>query len=196
MAKIDIDALNRKVLSEAYAEYDSIVNNLENIKNQKISRIKDSLAENMKNEINIELTRAKNLEQKRLSEIIFSNKRNLINQRVEMEIEIFDELYKKLAEFVSSEEYIKYLYEKLENGKKTFENENVKIYANSKDIEKINKIASELNYTYTIETDNNIKIGGFIIEYINRSLLYNDTLDSEYENQKEWFKKSAQLIIN
>ena len=68
-------------------------------------------------------------------------------------------------------------------------------YISSKDQSLSQELVNSFGKNIEVKIDENIVIGGFILENKKSHLVVDETLDFALKNQKEWFNKNSGLFI-
>ncbi len=130
-----------------------------------------------------------------ISESHIERTKKLIKQRDEYMQSVFAKAKEKLIEFADSQEYLPFVEAKIQKVAHHFQDLETVIYVSKKDLSLKDKIVSAFGSDVRIEVNDEITLGGFIIENKKLSLISDETLDFALENQKEWFNKNSGLIV-
>lgn len=195
MPNFDIAALNKQVIADAWEQHAKITDNLTAMKKQKLTKVEDDLKQSIGREVSEETARTKSQAQKQLGEVVYANKRSLIAKRTEMEREIFAQLRRRLEEFCAGGQYPEYFEKRLARESSAFAGEHLILTVCGRDETEARSAVRKLGLDCEVETDRDIAIGGFRLCCEARGMVYDDTLDSEFERRREWFKQTSQLTI-
>lgn len=118
----------------------------------------------------------------------------IAQKRKELTDEVFEKATRKLIEFSKSEEYVDFLAESL---KEIYAFINEKFTASVKpgDEEALSKAAKKAGIECDSVSDSSIKIGGIKVECTHLNKVFDDTLDSRLDDQKEWFYANSGFVI-
>lgn len=118
----------------------------------------------------------------------------LAQKRSELTGEVFEKATARLVEFTKEDEYIDFLAESLKN---IFSFVNGKFTASVKpeDKEKLLKAKEKAGIDCDFAADDSIKIGGIKAVCTEINKIFDDTLDSRLEDQKEWFFANSDFVI-
>lgn len=130
-----------------------------------------------------------------ISESHIERTKKLIEKRDEYVKNIFDEAYKQLIAFASSQDYLPFMIEKVKKVATQMNQPHSVLYVNEKDLSLQKDLVEAFGQDIQVEASDDIQIGGFIIENKESSLVVDETLDFALNNQKEWFNKNSGLII-
>lgn len=116
-------------------------------------------------------------------------------RRAEITNEVFEKATKELVEFTKGEEYVDFLAKSL---KAVFAFVNGKFTASVKpgDEKALLKAAEKAGIECDAKADTAIKIGGIKVECLALGKIFDDTLDSRLEDQKEWFFANSGFTIS
>lgn len=161
-----IDNAEREFLAEIYKYITSEMNHIKNETNQKISR--------------------KTME----------NRREILKKRDEIYDETLEIVINKLKDFTAGDEYKNIIVKAISKDIEKVGKDGTVIYLSEKDEElKGSIVKSLLLKTPKIETDKNIKIGGFKIVNNEKHIIVDETLDSKIDEQKDYFAQISQLTL-
>ena len=109
--------------------------------------------------------------------------------------DIFTKARNELIAFSESKDYASFMKAKIEKVAADFTGERAVMYVASKDLAMEKELVKAFGHDIKVEANDDITIGGFIIEDKESSLVVDETLDFALDNQKEWFNKNSGLII-
>ena len=129
-----------------------------------------------------------------ISESHIERTKKLIEKRDGYVKTIFDEVREKLVAFTDSKDYVSFMHEKIKKIANNF-NEDSIMYIAKKDLSMKDELIKVFGKNIKVEVDEDITIGGFIVENKDLHLVVDETLDFALNSQKEWFNKNSGLII-
>ena len=129
-----------------------------------------------------------------ISESHIERTKKLIEKRDGYVKTIFDEVREKLVVFTDSKDYVSFMHEKIKKIANNF-NEDSIMYIAKKDLSMKDELIKVFGKNIKVEVDEDITIGGFIVENKDLHLVVDETLDFALNSQKEWFNKNSGLII-
>lgn len=121
--------------------------------------------------------------------------RKLMQKRRELNEEIFTEVKKQLLAFCESDRYEPMLIEKLTACAKQYANKNVDIHIAPKDEAYRKTMEKAYGKGCNIICDDQILIGGFLLNYKEDGIVIDETLDTALDDQREWFFANSGLFI-
>lgn len=130
-----------------------------------------------------------------ISESHIERTKKLIEKRDEYVKDIFTKARNELIAFSESKDYASFMKAKIEKVAADFTGERAVMYVASKDLAMEKELVKAFGHDIKVEANDDITIGGFIIEDKESSLVVDETLDFALDNQKEWFNKNSGLII-
>ena len=123
-----------------------------------------------------------------------SARRRLLEERAAIENQVFAEAEKRLKAFVSADGYEQYLTRAAGKVAEAMSEGEIILRVRPAD-ESRGVMLCGLIPGSTLRTDPAIAIGGFTAEHTARGILIDMTLDSRLAQQRESFRRSAQLMI-
>lgn len=129
-----------------------------------------------------------------ISESHIERTKKLIHKRDEYVRDIFEKAKEELMAFSLSDAYLSFLKAKLKKVNEDFDEDSI-MYISSKDQSLSQELVNSFGKNIEVKIDENIVIGGFILENRKSHLIVDETLDFALKNQKEWFNKNSGLII-
>ena len=121
-------------------------------------------------------------------------KRSLLLRRDEYAGEIFGVVRQKLLEYTGGTEYPAYLRRKLEKIRQEYSPSHPVIRIREQDMA-LQNVFGDVFPGCSLETDEEITLGGFILEEPGKSYIINESLDNILEEQKEWFYSNSGLRV-
>lgn len=129
-----------------------------------------------------------------ISESHIERTKKLIHKRDEYVRDIFEKAKEELMAFSLSDAYLSFLKAKLKKVNEDFDEDSI-MYISSKDQSLSQELVNSFGKNIEVKIDENIVIGGFILENRKSHLIVDETLDFALKNQKEWFNRNSGLII-
>lgn len=124
-----------------------------------------------------------------------SEQKNAIyKKRLAYEDEIFRCAKAKILEFCDSEQYKDFL---MRSANEILEvcGDKCDVYLNKKDFEIYAPEIKNMFSNCTVNADDSIELGGIKVRDNDRGILYDNSIDSKFEEQKVWFYDNAPLHI-
>ena len=130
-----------------------------------------------------------------ISESHIERTKKLIEKRDSYVKDIFDQAISQLNDFASSNQYKDFMIEKMKKVAKDYQLPHSVLHLRKTDEVLKDDLIKVYGQDIDVVIDDNISIGGFIMENQESSMIIDETLDFALENQKEWFNKNSGLII-
>ncbi len=115
-------------------------------------------------------------------------------RRSELTNEVFKKATDKLIDFTKSEEYVDFLSKSLKDIF-AFIGEKFTVNVKSSDEQAILKAIKKSGIECEVVFDESIKIGGVKVECTKLNKIFDDTLDTRLEDQKEWFFANSDFTV-
>ena len=180
--KMVVTEAENKNFSEFVHDYDKIQTEIKNYF--------DSLYADMIEKINIQKLKFDSQTDKFLASKIFDIRKNLLLKRLDLKDIFFAELKKKVTDFVKTDDYEKYISDKLNNfDPKKYKFENFVCEFSYKDESLISRIKNNFEFEFLFSKAD--FIGGYKIYANNHKILIDETFDGKIgklENQFNKFK--------
>ena len=180
--KMVVTEAENKNFSEFVHDYDKIQTEIKNYF--------DSLYADMIEKINIQKLKFDNQTDKFLASKIFDIRKNLLLKRLDLKDIFFAELKKKVTDFVKTDDYEKYILDKLNNfDPKKYKFENFVFEFSYRDESLISRIKNNFEFEFLFSKAD--FIGGYKIYANNHKILIDETFDGKIgklENQFNKFK--------
>ena len=129
-----------------------------------------------------------------ISESYVERTKKLMKQRDQYVKDIFDHARKELIAFVKSDDYLPFLLKKAEKVGTDFHDQST-LYLNSHDLQYQEQLLKVLGKNINVALNDEIQIGGFILENLSTHMIVDETLDLALNDQREWFNKNSGLMI-
>lgn len=178
------------VTKEARAQAQKLVDEVREKKQLELSKINDAELEKYFTEMQKEISKIKQSCIKRVSVQSQATKKEILLAREEIKKKVFENLFKRLCEFSKSDEYENYLkkvYSKLTQ----FQTDDLVVFVAPKDLE----LAKKVFEPREVKPDSKIEIGGFILKSESWGFAVDETLDTQLEEQNEYFNAISNLTI-
>lgn len=130
-----------------------------------------------------------------ISESHIERTKKLIEKRDEYVKNIFDQARDELKAFVKSDEYFPFVEAKIKKVAENFKDSKSIMYVSHDDFKNKDAFVKAFGTDIEVQANDDIQIGGFILENKASSLVVDETLDFALNNQKDWFNKNSGLII-
>ncbi len=119
----------------------------------------------------------------------------LTAKRAEITEKVFAQACDKLKAFTQNEAYEDFLKKSAAEFAKAFPDGEVVIYVKQGDEKFADAIIEAFGRECSVETDENIVIGGCRCKAQNGALVADDTLETRLESQKEWFLSNSGMSV-
>ena len=136
------------------------------------------------NEISSELSQAESSSRKR----IFMKRRSI-------EDLVFEKAGKKLLDFTSTDKYIKLLQKSASELREYITADDAVLYVKQNDMKHEKKLKEAFGAPCRVEASADIRIGGIIGLSRSMGLIADETLDTRFEHQREWFHEHSGLTV-
>ena len=122
-------------------------------------------------------------------------RRELLLRREEITRSVFQEVKKRLADYVRTPDYTRFLEETAKGLAEKCSGAGTVVMLRRDDLALGDQLKSRFGADAQVAEDESIKIGG--VKVVNRAsgLFLDETLDSRLEDQKSWFYKSSGLSV-
>ncbi len=122
-------------------------------------------------------------------------KKEVMNTRSEISEKIFNAVLLKLADFTETSDYKNFVINSAEQMAKICGTGTFDIYLREQDVKYSNPIKSVSDTITDIKVDNTIKIGGLYGICPGKKIKLNDTLESRFEEARDWFYENSGLTL-
>lgn len=184
----EIGRLSQKEIEDAR-------NEIQRIKSKNINQIEEYEAKNNKVYLEHEI---KNIESEHaiaISKLIDENQRKLMRKRDELINVLFEDVKKKLIQYSETEDYLITMKDKIRKISSQF-NSDAYLNLSERDMEKAEELKVLFSGNVTVKKNKDIRLGGFIIEFIHENIFVDETYDSKLKEQREKFYANSELILN
>lgn len=125
-----------------------------------------------------------------------AKRRELLLRREEITGMVFDNVRRRLAEFVGGPDYAGFLEETADGlSEKCKEKSGTVVLLRREDIPLGKKLVSRFGADARVEEDESIKLGGVKVMNQSAGLFLDESLDSRLEDQKSWFYANSGLTV-
>lgn len=138
-----------------------------------------------------ELNDLKKLQAMKVSQAKLTMKKQLLQKRQLIAVNLFEEVLKKLNGFVQSDAYQTYLETNLSNV--TISDSTV-FYIHKNDFSFFEEWLKKHSYDLPLYVGD-IAVGGFKLRDVKRHIEIDMTLDSKLEEAKKWFQNTSELVF-
>lgn len=190
-AKAFTDAIKQM----AAAECKKIDDETEEIRNQRLESLQKETKSRYKSYLEYEVSRIKADTNRQLSSLEENAKRQLTQLRNELCDKVFSKVESDVSEFVKTDEYKALLIRSVKEITQEAPIENLSFFVSRRDEKLIAALSEEFGKDAEFSVSDDIIFGG--VKAIDRKTdcLFDNTLDSKLEEQKEWFYKDSGLKV-
>ncbi|MGN1182217.1 MAG: V-type ATP synthase subunit E [Faecalibacillus sp.] len=121
--------------------------------------------------------------------------KKLVEKRETLMKDIFTKAKEQLNAFVKSKDYKDYLLNHIERIGKEYQMTGCILHLKEDDMIYKNDLIKAYGFEIDVKVDQQIQLGGFIIDNPDTHVIVDETLDTALENQKDWFYKTSGLMI-
>ena len=121
--------------------------------------------------------------------------KKLVEKRDELVKNIFEQAKNKLIAFVESDEYKDYLIDHIQKIGQEYQMTGCILNLRKEDMKYQKELVKAYGFDIEVKDNNQIHLGGFIIENPVTHVVCDETLETALENQKDWFYKTSGLMI-
>lgn len=121
--------------------------------------------------------------------------KKLVEKRDELVKNIFEQAKNKLIAFVESDEYKDYLINHIQKIGQEYQMTGCILNLRKEDMKYQKELVKAYGFDIEVKDNNQIHLGGFIIENPVTHVVCDETLETALENQKDWFYKTSGLMI-
>lgn len=151
-----------------------------------MAEIEKSAAAELERKLKAEENKVNTQINKRVCAIEAERKKLISSRREEICSEVLDAVRQKIERFCESDAYDGYLKRNLIKATDTL-GVSVSVYVRKQDEQRVSGLICDIPLITQVKTDESIKLGGFIAEASDGSVRADCTLDSELQQQREWF---------
>lgn len=187
-----LDAINKY----AQQQRNEIKNEAENFKKQELKKAQDEALKDAYKLIQKEMAQMKKKITKEHSKKEFERKKQLLDKRNQITLNVFKEAENELIKFTDSKDYKIFLQKLSKNLSNVISSsQEIYIYVKDKDLIYSEDIKKAFGKPCLVKTSNYILIGGLYAFDSNDGIIIDETLDTKLEMQKDWFKENSKLSV-
>jgi len=172
---------------------DRINSEIQYIKDKEITAFKAELNDKINSYREAELGGLNSKVASSESQAKINSQRDLLKLRRELVSSLFNKVKNQITDFRNSNEYADYLKGKLQKNKIDYSKGYFVV--RQEDIQVFKDVIKELEIVSEVKTDNDILLGGFRFRSVSMNIMFDETLDSNLNDQKEWFQNESGFII-
>lgn len=189
------DNFLKAIKKHAEKQRQSIQNEVEHIKEQKIREAENKGRLDSEKYISDKLEAKKNEETSKVAKLMQDGQRELFLMRSEMTESVFKKAEEKLIGFTQTDEYSRKLIESAKAISEVFGNKDCILSVSEKDLSSADRISALFSGKAEVTSDKSIKIGGIKGYCSELNIIADETLDSKLAAQREWFVENAGLSV-
>lgn len=189
------DNFLKAIKKHAEKQRQSIQNEVEHIKEQKIKEAEKKGRLDSERYISDKLEAKKNEETSKVAKLMQDGQRELFLMRSEMTESVFKKAEEKLIEFTQTDEYSRKLIDSAKAISEFFGNKDCTLSISEKDMDSADRISALFSGKAEVTSDKSIKIGGIKGYCSELNIIADETLDSKLAAQREWFVENAGLSV-
>ncbi|MFW5913744.1 MAG: V-type ATP synthase subunit E [Bacillota bacterium] len=164
-------------------------------KRSELKRINEEIEQKMDKYLNRELRSLNTDFSSEINRIHTENHRKLMDKRKGLLQEVFKEAEKKLESFIQSKDYRSLMKSRIQKAIDFLDAKDI-VFTFKEDDETIRDVLeADFDDAYTVETDSDIRFGGFKAKSSEKGLEMDETFTRKLEEQKEWFYANSNLFI-
>lgn len=165
------------------------------LKKRELDKINNEIEENINRFLNVELRSLKSDHSSEINKINNKNRRLLMQKRQDLIEGVFNDVIKKISDFVKTKDYLFLMELKLKKSVDLLKSTDTIITYNQND-EMLKKVLMQTEFkNFKTKLSSEIKLGGFIASSVKKSIEINETLDVRLEEKKQWFFENSNLFI-
>lgn len=189
------DNFLKAIKKHAEKQRQSIQNEVEHIKEQKIKEAEKKGKLDSEKYISDKLEAKKNEETSKVAKLMQDGQKELFLMRSEMTESVFKKAEEKLIGFTQTDEYSRKLIESAKAISEVFGNKDCTLSVSEKDLSSADRISALFSGKAEVTSDKSIKIGGIKGYCSELNIIADETLDSKLAAQREWFVENAGLSV-
>lgn len=121
--------------------------------------------------------------------------KKLVEKREEYVEKIFTEAKDKIVSFVKGNQYKDFLINHIKKVSEEYQMSDSILYLRSEDMIYKDELKKAYEFDIDVRENDQIQLGGFIIENPTTHVVVDETLDFALASQKDWFYKKSGLMI-
>ncbi|MDD4212358.1 MAG: hypothetical protein PHY42_03045 [Bacilli bacterium] len=180
----EIGEVSKRQIKKLQSEIDTI-------KTKELERIEKEVKSEINATLGRDLEELQIKHRQTIHEIKTTTRRDLINFREDLLELVLTEVIKKVQAFVKSEHYLALMRQKLTSisfGKQA-------LFHISKKDQGLKTFLHENYHEYPVKEDDNINLGGFLVELIDLGTTLDETIDHKLAIKKQWFYEHSHLFL-
>lgn len=189
------DNFLKAIKKHAEKQRQSIQNEVEHIKEQKIREAEKKGRLDSEKYISDKLEAKKNEETSKVAKLMQDGQKELFLMRSEMTESVFKKAEEKLIGFTQTDEYSRKLIESAKAISEVFGSKDCTLSVSEKDLSSADRISALFSGKAEVTSDKSIKIGGIKGYCSELNIIADETLDSKLAAQREWFVENAGLSV-
>ena len=189
------DNFLKAIKKHAEKQRQSIQNEVEHIKKQKIKEAEKKGRLDSEKYISDKLEAKKNEETSKVAKLMQDGQKELFLMRSEMTESVFKKAEEKLIGFTQTDEYSRKLIESAKAISEVFGSKDCTLSVSEKDLSSADRISALFSGKAEVTSDKSIKIGGIKGYCSELNIIADETLDSKLAAQREWFVENAGLSV-
>lgn len=189
------DNFLKAIKKHAEKQRQSIQNEVEHIKEQKIKEAEKKGRLDSEKYISDKLEAKRNEETSKVAKLMQDGQKELFLMRSEMTESVFKKAEEKLIGFTQTDEYSRKLIESAKAISEVFGNKDCTLSVSEKDLSSADRISALFSGKAEVTSDKSIKIGGIKGYCSELNIIADETLDSKLAAQREWFVENAGLSV-
>lgn len=189
------DNFLKAIKKHAEKQRQSIQNEVEHIKEEKIREAEKKGRLDSERYISDKLEAKKNEETSKVAKLMQDGQKELFLMRSEMTESVFKKAEEKLIEFTQTDEYSRKLIDSAKAISEFFGNKDCTLSISEKDMDSADRISALFSGKAEVTSDKSIKIGGIKGYCSELNIIADETLDSKLAAQREWFVENAGLSV-
>ncbi|MCM1543954.1 MAG: V-type proton ATPase subunit E [Ruminococcus sp.] len=185
------DVINKN----AQAQCKKIQKRADKFKKEQLTLLEQQTKQELESRLSFELDRISAEINSEISALQNKSKQEIAKRRSEITAEVFEKAGEQLSAFAKSEEYSAFIESSIKALSEQIDGKII-VFAKSDDVETIRSIAAAYAEVSSVETLDNIVIGGIAASSEDESVFVDDTLDARLSAQKEQFMTFSGLSIS
>jgi len=183
------------VMQDAYRMKKERIRQAEKEKQELISKSEIRYLQQAYEKIQDAIRKLDKVNNEEISKAIIESKEALFNRRDEIINAVFDNVRKRLVEFVNGKDYPAFMEEELKAAIRDAGEGKLTVTVNENDVALFEKIRTKLGAAFDIQASDDDIIGGFTIMNTDRGLFWDHTYLSRLGEEREFFLQRVPLSI-
>lgn len=122
-------------------------------------------------------------------------KKLMFQKRNDIKNKVFASVKERLIDFTNTEKYIDIMTQYAKAISKVLNVEGTTLYVCKRDLKLSQVIKDAFGFACTVESSDDIKIGGILGVNFVKGLIADETIDSKLEDQSQWFDENSDLSV-